>query len=87
MTDNVSNISKEQQLIDRIVSNWGNAIAMPQMETWLKEYAKEKGLAFSEWNCKELWSVSDGRWFPYMDEDNPISGDQLWELWEQKLNT
>lgn len=33
-------LSPERELIYRIVEQWGNAIEMPKMEGWLKEYAK-----------------------------------------------
>jgi hypothetical protein len=32
-------LSPERELIYRIVEQWGNAIEMPNMESWLKEYS------------------------------------------------
>jgi hypothetical protein len=34
-------LTPERDLIYRIVEQWGNAIEMPNMEGWLKEYAQQ----------------------------------------------
>lgn len=43
-------------------------------------------LAFSAWTCENLWSHHNGNWYPYQDDDNPISGDELWKLWQNSAN-
>lgn len=50
----------------------------------MSENIMKQALAFSEWNCKELWSTHGSLWYPYQDEDNPITGEELYKLW---LNT
>lgn len=34
-------VTPEWELINRIVSQWGNAVEMPNMEQWLKDYASK----------------------------------------------
>lgn len=38
-------LSAERDLIYRIVEQWGNAVEMPNMEQWLKDYALRRGCA------------------------------------------
>lgn len=52
-----------------------------EIELIMDEWAIKQALAFSEWNCKGLWSTHGGLWYPYQDEDNPISGEELYDLW------
>jgi hypothetical protein len=49
----------------------------------MNEYAKQQAIEFSAWNCKDLWSTYNGMWYPYQDEDNPITGEELYNLWLQ----
>jgi hypothetical protein len=49
-----SPISPEQELIYKIVEQWGNVINMPKMEGWLKEYAVKHGEANNDAHEKEI---------------------------------
>jgi len=42
-------LSPECDLIYRIVEQWGNAIEMPKMEGWLKEYAAKEKLTIDDY--------------------------------------
>lgn len=42
-------LSPERELIYRIVEQWGNAIEMPNMEGWLKEYAAKHAPTGAVW--------------------------------------
>jgi hypothetical protein len=39
----------EMDLILRIVANWGNAIEMPKMERWLREYKVSEKQVYAYW--------------------------------------
>ena len=49
------------------------------------EYAKKTAIGFAKFTCERLWTCFADKWFPYMDGDNPISGEQLFELYLQSL--
>jgi hypothetical protein len=65
-------LSPERELIYRIVEQWGNAIEMPKMEGWLKEYAKGAS-AGAVWvkaseqlpglSMRVKWRSLDDEWF------------------------
>lgn len=69
-------VSKTDILEDR-VDMWERGC----IEQAMDEYAKEVGIDFSRWCCEGLWTSSGGMWYPYRDEDNAITGEQLFELY------
>lgn len=46
---------------------------------------RKEAIAFAEWSCKNLWTTNGGMWYPYRDDDNPITGDELYDLFIQSL--
>ena len=48
---------------------------------------RKEAIAFSVWNCENLWSTHGGLWYPYQDEDNPITGEQLYNLYLDHLQS
>lgn len=63
-------VNAENELMYRIIENWGNAVAMPQMEGWIKEYgdkrAEEAKPAGAVWvkASERLPEVVDGKCHP-----------------------
>ena len=45
-----------------------------------EEAKKKQAIAFAEWTAQGLWSTYRGQWYQYRNEDNPISGDQLYDI-------
>jgi 5,10-methenyltetrahydromethanopterin hydrogenase len=52
----------------------------------VEEYAKQQAKEFAKWTAINLWSVHGDNWYPYMDEDNPISDSELYELFIESKN-
>lgn len=52
----------------------------------MDEYAKQQAKEFAKWTAINLWSVHGDNWYPYMDEDNPISASDLYELFIENQN-
>lgn len=48
-------LTPERELIYRIVEQWGNAIEMPNMEGWLKEYAAKGSRTGPAWVKATTW--------------------------------
>lgn len=64
----------------------GTDVVQVCLERSMEEYARQEAIDFSSWNCKNLWSTYGDMWIPYQDEDNPISGEELYNLYfESKL--
>lgn len=46
--------------------------------TSMDVFAKQQAIDFAKWTAENLWTVYGDQWYPYRDEDNPISADQLY---------
>lgn len=44
----------------------------------MDEFAKQQAVAFAKWTAENLWTVFDDNWYPYQDEDNPVSAAHLY---------
>lgn len=53
----------------------------PCDESHTDVWARTQAIAFAKWTCERLWSTHDEMWYPYQDEDNPITGDALYDLY------
>lgn len=47
-------------------------------------YAQQESIAFAEWTAINLWTTYKGKWFEYRNEDNPITGEQLYTPYKSK---
>lgn len=51
----------------------------------MDQHAMRIAISFAEFTAQNLWTVHNGRWFEYRNEDNPISGEQLYNLFVQDI--
>lgn len=72
-------VTPEWELINRIVSQWGNAVEMPNMEQWLKDYAAkaQPGAVWVKADTKPEHSVGVLVFIP--GEDNHITSG-MWDI-------
>lgn len=77
-----------QLALDAGVETGGTENALAILK-FAKAYADQEkrstAISFAEWSCKNLWSTHGGLWYSYHDEDNPITGDQLYDLYINPL--
>lgn len=52
----------------------------------MDEYAKQQAMEFAKWTAINLWSVHGDNWYPYQNEDNPVSADELYNLFIESQN-
>lgn len=52
----------------------------------MDEFAKQQAKDFAKWTAVNLWSVHGDNWYPYLDEDNPISADELYNQFIESQN-
>lgn len=52
------------------------------------EYAKQQAIAFAAYTAENLWAVysKTGMWYQHMNEDNPITGEQLYNQFIEQQN-
>lgn len=58
----------------------------PKLLSAMDEYAKQQAIDFAKWTAVNLWSVHGANWYPYQDEDNPISADELYNQFIESQN-
>lgn len=67
--------------------NWSteypNYMAENNIHDAMDEHSRQQATAFAEWTCVNLWSTHGGVWYPYQNEDNPITSEQLYDLFIQ----
>lgn len=51
----------------------------PQDEHHIDVISRERAIVFAKWTCESLLTCHGNMWYPYQDEDNPITGEQLYE--------
>jgi hypothetical protein len=51
----------------------------PCDESHIDVWARTQAIAFAKWTCEGLWSCYGDDWYPYRNEDNPITGEQLYD--------
>lgn len=51
-------------------------------------FAKEQAIAFAAYTAENLWTVYSrtGMWYQHMNEDNPITGEQLYNQFIEQQN-
>lgn len=54
----------------------------------MDEYAKQQAIAFAAYTAENLWAVysKTGMWYQHMNEDNPITGEQLYNQFIEQQN-
>lgn len=71
-------LSPERDLIYRIAEQWGNAIEMPNMEQWLKDYAVTQRPATAGWvKAKIRYPEKDDKYF--IKQGDVKSAANLWQ--------
>lgn len=52
----------------------------PCDESHTDVWARTQAIAFARWTCEGLWSCYGDDWYEYRNEDNPITGEALYNL-------
>jgi hypothetical protein len=71
-------LSPEQELIYRIVEQWGNAVEMPNMVGWLKEYAAQQAPTGAVWVKEALQQSKEAIEFANKEFECPQHFVETW---------
>jgi hypothetical protein len=54
----------------------------------MDEFSKSQAIAFAAYTAENLWAVysKTGMWYQHMNEDNPITGEQLYNQFIEQQN-